>query len=288
MSPTPVQIVGVCRFSYLATRGWKKTAPHDVDTTAKTLLDPERLARRFEMFESLCLPSVAGQTDADFTLAMVVADALPPEWRARLEAAVAPYPNIRLHSFKPLLMPDAVTRALRRTVAKDGPPVVQFCLDDDDALSVNYVARLREMATSVLTSRLAGQLPIALNAPRGLSLGDAGDGLILTETFAPYLALGLAVVTDPTIPVNLYTWPHRRVPTRMIALSDPGPMSWINGLHGHHDSQGVVKGRRHGVSPERLTGFIADEFPFLNAERVGAAFGPDAAAGFRTACSVQD
>jgi hypothetical protein len=280
-----MQITGICRFSYLATRGWKKTAAHDVDETAAVLFASERMDRRFELFEGLCLPSIAAQTDTDFKLVLLTAGSLPPEWRARLEAAVEPYPNIVVHRIRPRLMPEAVTMALRRTVAADGPPVVQFCLDDDDALSVNYVARLREMAGAVLASRLAEQLPVALNVPRGLSIGDRGDGFVLSETFAPYLALGLAVVTGPDIPINAYTWPHRRVPTRMVALSDPGPMSWINGLHGHHDSAGLVKGRSHGVSPEKLSGYIAEEFPFLTEDRVTLAFGDEAVRAFKAAGS---
>ena len=55
---TDNQIIGVCRFSYLGTHGFKANLRH-ADTLADRLHDGARMAHRFACFETICLPSLA-------------------------------------------------------------------------------------------------------------------------------------------------------------------------------------------------------------------------------------
>jgi hypothetical protein len=85
------QIVGVCRFSYPATGGFK-LSDKGQDAVIDALYAPERLRRRFAYFEKICLPSLAAQTDPDFTFVVLMGDAMPIKWRRRLKSLRAEYP----------------------------------------------------------------------------------------------------------------------------------------------------------------------------------------------------
>ena len=269
-----MRIIGICRFSYLATRGWKRTVAEDIAATAAVLFDPARLEERFRLFEALTLPSIRAQTDEDFTFLVLAAASLPEPWAARLAGLCDAEPRISLHRLKPMPMTVAVTRALRRTVNPDGAaPVVQFCLDDDDALSVRYVERLRAFAGTVHAAGLGGGAPVALNHPRGITLSRRNGVFVAHENFAPFLALGLALMTDATIPSHPYMVPHLKTATRHVAVSDPGPLSYLRGLHDHHDSRGLSKGRTRILEPDALARHLSTEFPFITGQTLAGVFG---------------
>ena len=274
MSAEDLKIVGICRFSYLATRGWNTTARDAPEITAETLYAPERMEERFNLFEAVCLPSIAAQTDQDFHFMILASHRMPEPDRARLESLVAPHPNVVIQSLRPRPMAEAVRVGLRRTVGRTNTvPVLQFCLDDDDAVSIHYVARLREMARGVLASPMAEKLPIAYTTPRGITLSKKGGVFAAHENFAPFLALGLAILTDGSVSTNPYVVPHLKTATRLFAMSDPEPMSYLRGLHDHHDSHGISKGRIHDLDEAALRDVLAAEFPFVTLETLQSVFG---------------
>lgn len=269
-----MQIVGICRFSYVATRGWKSNVADDVQATSALLYSEERMEERFVFFENVCLPSVAGQVDKDFKFMIIASFRMPKKYRDRLEKVVAPYENVIIQYLKPRTMTGAVTIALRRTVNKtQDDPVVQFCIDDDDAVSIYYVERLRKAVSNILSSNFAHQLPIAYNNPRGITLSKKGGKFAAHENFAPFLALGLAIITDSSIPTNAYKVPHFKTPTRLFAFSDPKPMTYLRGLHDFHDSRGLSKGRQRNLTEDKLTEILECDFPFLNTNKVFDLFG---------------
>ena len=47
---------------------------------------PNACAAASPYFEMICLPSLAAQTDPDFTLVVLIGDAMPIRWRKRLKA----------------------------------------------------------------------------------------------------------------------------------------------------------------------------------------------------------
>jgi hypothetical protein len=276
---TDATIVGICRFSYLSTRGWKRTERDDPDATAGGLYDDARMRERFDLFEAICLPSVLAQKDKDFIFLIVASFAMPEKWRDRLDALAAPHDNIQVAYLRPRPMTEAVTVALRRTLGRRNPdPVVQFCLDDDDAVSVNYVARLRREADTVLNSPFADRLPVAINHPRGISLSKQKGQFEAHENYAPFLALGLALITDGSIPTNIYICPHLKTPTRIFSIVDPKPITYLRGLHDHHDSFGISKGRVRSLKPERLSQILKREFPFVTEEVLARVFDADTGA----------
>ena len=58
------QIVGVCRFSYAGEGGFGSATMEQWALEAM-LYDPARMKQRFVLFEQICLPSLAVQTEID-------------------------------------------------------------------------------------------------------------------------------------------------------------------------------------------------------------------------------
>lgn len=164
-------IIGFCRFSYVGRSDWRSLRGVDEITTehldkiAADLLTPQRMARRFASFEHLTLASIKAQTDPDFRFVVVTTNRLPPHMRARLEALCAPVPQVELiYSDAPGLS-QVLRPVLVREREKTEGHVVQFRLDDDDALPVRYIENLRRHA-----ARFADQDRFAISFNRGLMM----------------------------------------------------------------------------------------------------------------------
>ena len=73
---TKVQIKALIRFSYLSEGGFSisNMARGDLENY---LYNPERLEKRFHLFENLTLPSLIRQTDENFKLGILVASSFP-------------------------------------------------------------------------------------------------------------------------------------------------------------------------------------------------------------------
>lgn len=78
-----VQMLGLCRFSYLGLRGYQ--VEHDSIAARRAYLyDPDRLARRWLWFQTVALPGWLAQTDPDFTLVIMTGPDLPEPWLGQL------------------------------------------------------------------------------------------------------------------------------------------------------------------------------------------------------------
>ena len=60
------------------------------------LYDPTRLNVRFNCLETLTLPSIRGQSDADFTFAILIGDSLPEAAKDRLKTLTADIPQVQI------------------------------------------------------------------------------------------------------------------------------------------------------------------------------------------------
>lgn len=104
-----VQMLGLCRLSYSALRGY----PVDRATVAERrafLYDRDRLACRWDSFATLALPGWRAQTDGDVILVIMTGPDLPEPWLSRLRDLVAAIPQLRLELLAPMerhLMPAA-------------------------------------------------------------------------------------------------------------------------------------------------------------------------------------
>ncbi|MEB8387337.1 putative rhamnosyl transferase [Rhodobacteraceae bacterium KMM 6894] len=245
MDASKMQVIGLCRFSYPALGGFQ--VEHDTPRDrAAFLYDPVRMDERFATFAALTLPALRAQTDPDFTLAIVVGDEMPEPLLARLldlvehmpQAVIIPRPPGRHRE---------VMRDVINTVRDDRPlPSLQFRMDDDDAVAVNFVQRLREAASHLapfLTKhRYVGldfnQGHIARIGPRGIYAKPCIETL-----WTP--ALGMAVA--PGASRGIMNFSHVKLARVMPVVTLPGEDMYIRGHNEFNDSR-----QKDGIKPVRL------------------------------------
>lgn len=100
---------------------------------------PGWLRRRFELFEAHCLPSLAAQTARDFHWVIYFDDQTPAEFRARIDAlrAIQPFTPYYTANFPAEGWP----RSIREVFPERPGWLLTTRVDNDDGLSVDYVAR---------------------------------------------------------------------------------------------------------------------------------------------------
>jgi hypothetical protein len=111
-------------------------------------LHPERLEMRFRLFELSCLPSVLAQTEQCFTWVILVDQALPQHYLARLRSLVAARQRTFIHTFDPQSDLGALDW-LRPYLPQLIDRVMTTNLDDDDSLPRTFVAALHRRLADV-------------------------------------------------------------------------------------------------------------------------------------------
>lgn len=109
-------------------------------------IDAAWLSHRFELFEKLCLPSVASQCERNYHWMLMVSDRTPRTFLERLmdDLALVPSPStvLLVKEYSPQFFHAAILRRLERTADR----VVSTRLDNDDAIACDYLAAVREEA----------------------------------------------------------------------------------------------------------------------------------------------
>ena len=139
-----VQMLGLCRFSYVGLRGYQ--VEHETyDQRRAMLYDPHRLARRWTWFTEIALPAWREQTDPDFTLVIMTGPDLPEPWLSQLQELVRQVPQFRLELVPPM---ERHLQACRAAIAPHIDPeagvIGHFRHDDDDAVAVDYIKSARK------------------------------------------------------------------------------------------------------------------------------------------------
>ena len=148
-----MQVIGLCRFSYPAIGGFQ-VEHESPQARAAYLYAPARMEERFRTFETVTLPALRGQTDRDFTFLIVIGDDLPDLWRDRLQALVADMPQAVIQAHAPGPHRSVMQEAINSVRSFDGTPSLQFRMDDDDAVALSYVEKLREVAVNMNVGHL--------------------------------------------------------------------------------------------------------------------------------------
>jgi hypothetical protein len=255
------QIVGVCRFSYPAAGGFRLSSLGS-GALEDALWDPVRMQRRFALFENVCLPSLAAQTDPGFTLVVLCGDAMPPRWRRRLKALRETYPFLHVCAVEPAGPLQATRRAFRVGARAEVPFVTGFRIDDDDALAIDYVERLRARADAMLDAGWAdAETPVAITFQSGLfwALDAPGQPVYrYTETSPPGQAS--AMVTPFDFQHNIFRWTHTHLAAHVRLWSEPGPETFVRTLHGGNDSDRKVSRRAERLDEREANTLLRDRF----------------------------
>lgn len=236
-----LQVIGLCRFSYPAIGGFQ--VDHDtIEGRIAYLYEDARLEERFALFEAVALPSLRAQTDPDFDLIIVVGDQLPAHHLARLQALIADMPQARIHAEPPRPQREVMKQILNTARREFGKPCLQFRCDDDDAVAVDFVERLRKAAEdcAALTSQ---HKSVAFDWTKGYIAEYGPKGIAATEIFRAFDVAALGMWVKGNCHLTIMNFAHNKINRFMPAVSFDEPRMYVRGHNGSNDSrQKPVKG----------------------------------------------
>lgn len=260
-----MQVVGICRFSLVGRGDWKAyQGKSDAEAEAvarqqsRKLFTPERMNARLASFEQLTLASLRAQTDPDFRFIVLASDLMPQVYRDRLQAICDKVPQVVLRFFGVCTAKEA-QKAVFRELRIQYRDVLQFRLDDDDALCGDFVALMKQhcqpkMAdTPVFVASMTGVLYCVQ--------GGNCDGVYHWPV--EFMSAG-AAIRHPSR--SIYEFGHFSMGTRFPATIIPDRLGLVthNGLNDTSLTPDRIKKHRMvRLDPDGVNAAIAAHFPFL-------------------------
>lgn len=228
------------RYSYFGQSGWRSEASKQKEI----LFDPKRLAHRFNLLQTYAVRSLLDQEDQDFHFAMLTSEDLP---KAHLKQVTEYIRDSFGDRGAVLARGDGpVFRHLirhNRASFPEGSTMMQIVLDDDDALSVDFMARLKAEAAGFRDRLPDDTRRFFLSFSKGVSVvyekGQAVPQLYRRDV--PYTNLGLALVSPIDDRANPYAVAHKKVARRFASLvyNDLQPY-YLRVVHGANDSRAQI------------------------------------------------
>lgn len=255
------RVVGLVRFSYAGLSGFEK-APAEPAALAAQLYDPERLERRFRLFEALTLPSLLAQEDGGFETIILTGEGLPAPARERLEAGAARLRGARVVALPPMQHYPATQTAFGLAVRKGDGFLTSFRLDDDDAIDRGYIGRLRRWSAALIALRAPGA-PLVIGCNRGffLEISPGGNRIYDVAERLP-LGIGLAMVAQAAGRENIFRRNHRLLPQFFTSFTEAETPAFIRTVHADNDSGAHVTGVKDTMGQEAIAAEVARRFPF--------------------------
>ena len=255
-----VQMLGLCRFSYLGGRGFQ--VEHDsIDARRAFLYDPERLARRWFWFEHVALPAWRAQKDPDFTLVVMTGPDLPEPWMSRLRGLVAAMPQLRLELVPPMQKHiDACMAAVAPHLDPGADVVGHFRHDDDDAVAVDFIGDARrDFAVMQPLWRQNGRL--SCDYARGVVLrAGQGGGIGAEMRIVHNASAALVIFLPPDAGRCVLHFPHFKVNLSMPGVTLAGRPMFVRMLHGDNDSGAVGAGYAVEAPGQDMAALLARRF----------------------------
>ena len=251
MTPDKAQIIGICRFSYPAKGGFQ--VDHEtVEERMAFLFEPARMEERFRLFECFTLPSLRAQTDPRFTLLIVIGNSMPEPWRSRLYDLVIGIPQVIVQERPPEQHRLVMKKAINSVREDTGEPCLQFRMDDDDAVAVDFIEKLRR-----ISGQCAGLIDktrhVAIDFIEGFLAEPGPEGLNIKPFREDMVTAALAISVRPNIPNSIMNFSHKKIGRRMPVIAIPGEPMYLRGFSEFNDSRQVGMVRDftlHSATPE--------------------------------------
>ena len=239
-----VQIKGLVRFSYLSKNGFA-ISDKGQEAVRDILYAPDRLDRRFALFERLALRSIVNQRDEHFKVGILIGDDFPEAARQRLEGMVADVPQAQIVSLPQMIHYTAIKRAFAAMADEpEATHTATFRLDDDDAIHRLTTRRVRQLATSLLAIR-DRKVPFALAFNRGFYLEVGNRQKPISEWYEKTpLGVGLALVAPKEATVNVFRRNHRKLGEYFDCFTEIERPMFIRSVHPDNDSAAEPTGRK--------------------------------------------
>lgn len=261
-----MNIVGICRFSLVGRGDWKVyRGKSDIEVEAiamqqaEHLFTPERMESRLRTFEHLTLASLNAQTDKDFRFLVLASELMPRQYRDRLKDICARFPQVELRFFGLIDVGDAqiqVYRELKLRLAD----TIQFRLDDDDCVCVDYIEQLKAHAQPMLES----PEPFAISLGGVLYCATVGTVPATYHWSVKFLAAGLALKHDTR---SIFGFGHFALERRFRSCIIPDRLALVthSGINDTTFTPEIAKKRGYVLlNEDEITERLERNFPFLS------------------------
>ena len=263
-----LQVIVVIRFSYLAETGFRLSRK-GLEGVRDTLYNPERLERRFQLFEALTLPSLLGQSDPDFTLAVLIGEDFPADFRARLARMIAPMRDARIVALPPYNNYRSTKLAIESCRQEGATHLLTLRLDDDDALGRDVIEAQKQIAPIVAGAGPAdAPAVICFNNGLFLELSEGGNRIYSVIEKLP-LGIGMGMIAPVGARPTIFSTDHRRVHTRWNTYTEALTPRFIRTVHRDNDSGAVASGERFDLPPDEIEAILQKHFLHDSATLLG-------------------
>lgn len=225
------------------------------------LYDPARLDTRFIWFEQVLLPGIAKQKDPQFKLIILMGEDFPEPYRARMLAHIDAVPQLCAEFAPPLHHRKICADAMAAHIDVDADAVAEFRLDDDDAVAVDFVHRLRRDARRAKGFVRSGG-PVAIDYGKGILLcvGPEGAGVTTLPRLTRYWTPALALVIEPSHDKHILDYEHHKLWTQMTTITLVDEVMFVRGVHGSNDSTFSIDGPGFAMTDEEAPKILKKRF----------------------------
>lgn len=230
-----MRCVGVCRFSYAGLGGFK-VGHEDHAALEAFLYSDTRMEERFRLFEAITLPCVAAQTDPDFTFLIVTGAGFPAHHLARLQALTAAIPQCEIVQYPPRQHRRIMKKAVNDWRGAPDAPCLQFRLDDDDAMAVTFVEKLRQAAED-LAPVTARHPSLAIDFNQGYVFTAGAGGVKLWAYKYAYSAIALGMIVQAGSDDTIMSHGHENLWKTMPTMTFTGEDMMMRGHNDFNDSR---------------------------------------------------
>ena len=265
-----MQAIGLCRFSYPAYGGFQ--IEHDsIEDRIAFLYGAARMQERLRLFEHVALPCLIAQTDPRWELIIVIGDSLPAPYAEQLWDMVSDVPQISIQVHPPRPQREVMKEILNRARKDPAAPCLQFRYDDDDAVAVDFIARLRT-AVDDCAALNAKHTAVAYDWSQGHAATFGPDGISAHTLYYKQYVAALGVHVRGGSDTTIMNFAHQNIDQFMPVVNFSDTPMWVESHNGFNDSRARQKRKIpfEPLTPEQVAVF-QDRFA-INEAAVKAAF----------------
>lgn len=211
------------------------------------LYAPARIEERLRLFEAVTLPGLKAQTDPDFIFLILIGESLPETYQKRLQALVADFPQSRIVARAPENH-RAVCKSVINAARDMSQPCIQFRHDDDDAIAVTFVERLRRTAKDC-AGLLQQYKLVGIDFNRGYVARFDANGIAAEPKVTQYWGVALAMAVKPNIKQTIMNFGHNRLPRFMTTVTFTDAPMFVRGHNDYNDSRQGDAVKRPDLKP---------------------------------------
>ena len=215
-------------------------------------MHPTEWKNAFAYLKPLPCPVFLAQTDERFELLVLTGTCLPPPYSQRLRDLTAGVKQVRIIE-KELADHKRVMREVLNTARTDPhKPCLQFRHDDDDAVSVDFIEKLRS-ATRENAGLMQQSESVAIDYNHGYVARRDKNELHVAQVYRSLLGVGLGMYVRGGSKQTIFDRLHNRLARFMPVVSYPDAPMWVRMLHGFNDSDHARKDTREllPLTPEQ-------------------------------------